>query len=600
MTLTSRNRAAEIAQIVQAHGTERRHLMDIVRETQRKFGCVSGDAMETIASEMDIHRVEVEGVVSFYHFLTKNKLPTITIYLTRGAVPSINGALETAAAFEKELGIKIGESTGDDKVGLEWTSCIGMNDQEPAALINGVVITHLTPDKVPGIVAHLKKGDPPKDLVTETGDGNNSSEHVHAMVNNNIRRTTDVLFGQRNPGDAIRKLVTMSSEDVLGEVKKSNLKGRGGAGFPTGLKWDFCLKNNAETRYIVCNADEGEPGTFKDRVILTELPYLLFEGMTVGARVLGAKEGILYLRSEYEYLRKHLEDVLNNMRNDNLLGINIAGIEGFNFDIRIQMGAGAYICGEETALIESAEGKRGEPRDRPPFPVSRGYMDEPTAVNNVETLCSAARVIEKGADWFISFGTEKSAGTKLLSISGDVDKPGVYEFPFGTKLSDILAEAGGSDAMAVTVGGPSGKIVSSKDFGRMIAFEDLATGGSMIVIGQNRDLLRIVHDYMEFFVEESCGRCTPCRVGNPLMLNRLIKIMEGRGTLSDLEYMKSLGRVVTNTSRCGLGLTSTNPVTTSMESFPELYEKLLTSEDFTPEHDMDRAIEIGREAANFK
>jgi len=598
MALAKETHAADVVGIIEKNGSDRTRLIDIVRETQDTFGCVSEDAIDSIASKMGIHRVEVEGVVSFYHFLTKSRPGSTTIYLTHGAVPSITGVDKIAKAFEDAVGSKFGESSGEDPIGLEWTSCIGMSDQEPAALVDGIVFTNLTPEKVTKLVSHLKDGRDPSELVTETGDGNNSDELVGAMVNNNIRRKGEVIFAERTVGDAVKKLVTMDRADVLGEIKKSNLLGRGGAGFPTWLKWDFCLKCDCEPRYVICNADEGEPGTFKDRVILTERPELVFEGMVVAGYFLFAKEGIIYLRDEYEYLRPLLEDRLNKMREANLLGNNIAGLEGFNFDIRIQMGAGAYICGEETALIESAEGKRGVPRDRPPFPVTYGYEGLPTSVNNVETLACAARIIEKNGTWFNSMGSTKSTGTKVLSVSGDCSNPGVYEVQFGISIEELLSEVGAEDAMAVQVGGPSGRCVPRSEFGRKILFEDLATGGSIIVIGPDRDLLEVVKNFMEFFVEESCGRCTPCRVGNKLLLNALEKIMNGRGTKADIDYIRQLGRTVIMMSRCGLGQTSPNPILTTMEGFPEVYESKLTGEEFVSPHDIEKSIEEGRRAAN--
>jgi [NiFe] hydrogenase diaphorase moiety large subunit len=260
-----------------------------------------------------------------------------------------------------------------------------MNDQEPSAIINGVVFTKLTKTKVKEIVAAMKAGRDMRKLVKKTGDGANQSKLVRAMVVNNIRKKGPVLFAPFTSGTAIRRAVTWTPEDVIAEIKRSNLLGRGGAGFPTGLKWEFCAREKGERRYIVCNADEGEPGTFKDRVILTELPHLLFEGMAVAGYATGAREGILYLRAEYAYLKAHLESVLAAVRRKKILGRNIAGKKGFAFDIAVKMGAGAYICGEESALLESAEAKRGEPRDRPPFPVQVGYRGFPTVVNNVET-----------------------------------------------------------------------------------------------------------------------------------------------------------------------------------------------------------------------
>jgi [NiFe] hydrogenase diaphorase moiety large subunit len=512
----------------------------------------------------------------------------------------MSGAIDIAKVFEREVGRPFGRSLEDDPIGLEWTSCIGMNDQEPAAIVDGVIVTNLNPRKVVDMVTHLKKGGSPKDLVKKRGDGRNASELVNAMVVNNIRKKGEVLLADREVGSGLKRAVAMERSQVLDEVKKSNLKGRGGAGFPCGLKWEFCLKSPGKIRYLLCNADEGEPGTFKDRVLLTEYPELVFEGMAIAGYALGAEEGILYLRGEYAYLRAMLEDTLNRMRNSQLLGRKILNRGGVDFDIRIQVGAGAYVCGEETALIESCEGKRGEPRDRPPFPVTRGYLDYPSVVNNVETLCCAARILEKGADWFKSFGTEKSAGTKLLSVSGDCKNPGVYEFPFGITLNDFLKEVRGSGGSALQVGGPSGECVAPKDFGRKIAFEDLPTGGSMIVFGPDRKLFDAVRDFMEFFVEESCGRCTPCRVGNRLLLNRFNKVAEGRGVKSDLKYMQDLGNVIKIMSRCGLGLTSAHPVLTTMRNFPELYEKVLTDEEFIPEFDLEKAMMEGRAAAGLK
>jgi [NiFe] hydrogenase diaphorase moiety large subunit len=357
------------------------------------------------------------------------------------------------------------------------------------------------------------------------------------------------------------------------------------------MKWDFCRREKAAPHYVVCNADEGEPGTFKDRVILTERPHLLFEGMALAGYAIGAAQGILYLRDEYAYLKPHLEKVLAGLRKKRWLGRTIAGKRGFAFDIEIKLGAGAYVCGEESALIESAQGNRGEPRDRPPFPVQNGYLGKPTTVNNVETLCAAARVLAKGADWFKAFGTPRSAGTKVLSVSGDCKKPGVYEVPFGLSLAELLAEAGGSDARAVQVGGPSGTCVPRAQFERKIAFEDLATGGSIIVFGPDRDLFEVVHNFMDFFCEESCGWCTPCRAGNVLLKRKLEKIMRGQGTVRDLDEIEAWGKMIKATSRCGLGQTSPNPILTTLQGFREIYmAKVHADKAFLPEFDLHQAV----------
>jgi [NiFe] hydrogenase diaphorase moiety large subunit len=319
----------------------------------------------------------------------------------------------------------------------------------------------------------------------------------------------------------------------------------------------------------------------------------------VAGYAVGARLGILYLRSEYAYLRAHLESVLAGLRKEGLLGRGVAGSKDFDFDIVIKSGAGAYICGEESALLESAEGKRGEPRDRPPFPVSSGYRNLPTTVNNVETLATAARILAEGAAWFKAIGTPQSAGTKLLSVSGDCDRPGVYEVEYGLTVAELLDLAGGSGAKAVQVGGPSGNCIAPSGFGRKICFSDLATGGSIIVFGPDRDLFEIVESFMDFFVEESCGWCVPCRAGNVLLKKKFEKVAAGKGTEGDLRDLAAWGQLVKSTSRCGLGQTSPNPILTTLKNFPELYAaRIRKGEDFVTEFDLAAAIQDGCTAAH--
>jgi [NiFe] hydrogenase diaphorase moiety large subunit len=322
------------------------------------------------------------------------------------------------------------------------------------------------------------------------------------------------------------------------------------------MKWNFCAAEKSEHKYIICNADEGEPGTFKDRVILRDFPDLVFEGMTIGGRAIGADMGIVYLRAEYAYLRAHLNEVIQRRRQAGLLGKNIGGIEGFDFDIVLARGAGAYVCGEETALIESLEGFRGEPRNRPPFPAVAGFLNHPTTVNNVETLASVACIFAKGTDWFKGFGTDKSTGYKLFSISGDCEKPGVYEFPWGITVADLLSEVGGAGAKAVQIGGASGVCVPAADFARRLAFEDIPTGGSVMVIGAQRDLLDVAENFLEFFVEESCGQCNPCRLGNPKLLEGVEQLKQGTCSAERLADLKALGATMQVAAKCGLGQTS--------------------------------------------
>ncbi len=589
--------------ICEAHGNDRHRLLDIATEYQRTRGCVDADAMDEIAAALSIPRVDVESLVSFYSFLSGEKKGRVVIRLCDDVIDEMKGAGEVAESLEKELGIRFGETTPDGKFSLEYASCIGMSDQAPAALVNGLVVTQLGPGRARKGTQVLKAArDEELDdiaplLVRDYGDGNNAHDLVRSAVRNNIRLEGDVIFGEMRQGAALDRVISMSPAEVIREIKTSRLRGRGGAGFPTGMKWEFTRAAEADQRYLICNADEGEPGTFKDRVILTERPDLLIEGMTVAGYAIGATEGILYLRAEYVYLRAFLEDVLEQRRQKDLLGKNICGKGGFDFDIRIQMGAGAYICGEETSLISSAEGLRGDPRNRPPFPAQKGYLDKPTSVNNVETLCCAARIIQEGSGWFARMGTSGSSGTKLLSISGDCRRPGVYEVPFGVTLREVFEMCGAETPMAAQVGGPSGHMVGEADFDRKICYDDLATGGALMVFRQGRDLLKVVSKFMAFFVHESCGYCTPCRVGNVLLKERVDKILSGLGETDDIAYLNDLALTVKTASRCGLGQTSPNPVLSTLENFKTTYLSRLreSGRGEQPGFDLDSALAEARD-----
>ncbi len=385
-------------------------------------------------------------------------------------------------------------------------------------------------------------------------------------------RKTPLTFDSIEPGAGLAAALKLSRADLIAEVSASGLRGRGGAGFPTGTKWNLAAAarvKDGEFKYVVCNADEGEPGTFKDRVLLSEYANLVFEGMTIAARAIGARKGILYLRGEYDYLRPQLEKTLAERRETGRLGASILRVPNFDFDIEIRMGAGAYVCGEETALIESLEGHRGEPRNRPPFPVDTGFMKQPTVVNNVETLASVTAILAKGAAWFKGIGSEKSAGFKLFSVSGDCERPGVYEFPFAITIRQLLEKVGGTNAKAVQVGGASGTCVPASQFDRKIAFEDVATGGSIIVFGAQRDMLHVAKNFMEFFVEESCGQCTPCRVGNKKLLEGIEMLEQGTCSTAYLKELLSLCETMQLASKCGLGQSSPNAFVSIVTHFQD-------------------------------
>jgi [NiFe] hydrogenase diaphorase moiety large subunit len=374
-------------------------------------------------------------------------------------------------------------------------------------------------------------------------------------------------FGSIEADAGLKRALAMGRSDIIEQLHASGLKGRGGAGFPTGVKWNLAAAVRSEEKYLVCNADEGEPGTFKDRVILTECADLVFEGMTIGGYAIDADEGIVYLRAEYAYLRPHLEEALQERRKRNLLGKGILGKEGFDYDISIHMGAGAYICGEETALLESLEGRRGEARNRPPFPVQRGYRHQPTAVNNVETLAWVPCILVKGSDWFQSVGTQDSTGHKIFSVSGDCKRPGAYELPMGITVAQLLDLVGGEGAKAVQIGGASGRCVPASQFHRTIAYEDIPTGGSVIVFGPERDMLGVAVSFLEFFVDESCGQCTPCREGNVKLLEGARMLQEGRCSTRYLQDLLSLAETMQVSSKCGLGQSSPNAFVSIVTQF---------------------------------
>lgn len=568
-----------ISTICESFGNDRSRMMDIVLAVQESFGCIDGAAMEIIAAATGSPLVEVEGVVSFYAFTSEEPTGKVVIRLCNDVPDLLLGVEKVAEGLEEELGIRMGETTPDGRFTLAWTSCIGMSDQAPAALFNDLVVPHLGPGTARRIVSYLKESNDFSDLrrviVREYGDGNNSHDLVRAAVTNNLRRKGEVIFGEMDPCAGLGKALSMSPAEVIREIKTARLRGRGGAGFPAGMKWEFARATGGDQRYVICNADEGEPGTFKDRVILTERPHMVLEGMTIAAYAIGASEGLIYLRGEYAYLRRYLEQMIADRREMGLLGEGVCGKEGFDFDIRIQMGAGAYICGEETALISSCEGLRGDPKNRPPFPAQHGYLGKPTSVNNVETLACVARILEMGSGWFSSMGTRGSTGTKLLSISGDCTRQGVYEVPFGVTLQDVLKMCGAEDPIAAHIGGPSGEMVGPDGFDRTICFDDLPTGGSVMVFGGRRNIVEIAAKFMEFFIDESCGYCTPCRVGNVLLKERLDKILAGRGEPADLDYLEELAGTVKTTSRCGLGQNSPHPVLSTIRSFRSVYEGML-------------------------
>lgn len=382
-----------------------------------------------------------------------------------------------------------------------------------------------------------------------------------------IDPTSIDTYIKRGGFEALRKVHAMMPEQVIEEIKTSSLRGRGGAGFPCGLKWELARNSPGDAKYLICNADEGEVGTFKDRYILENDPFSLVEGMAIAGYSIGAEQGYIYLRAEYHHLLGSLVNAIKQVQDAGYLN-------GFN--IHIQEGAGAYICGEESALMESIEGKRGEVRYRPPFPPTKGLWGKPTVINNVETLMNIPPIIFNGAEWFKKIGTERSKGTKVFSISGDVEKPGVWELELGSMLKELVEHlAGARNIKAIQVGGATGRIIPFSMINTPLSFETILGAGAITVFDESRDILEIVYKTLEFLAEESCGKCTPCREGTTILAQILDNIINGRGKRKDIADLEELSRTMMLSSLCGLGQGAPNPVMDTLKHFRADYENRL-------------------------
>ena len=484
-----------------------------------------------------------------------------------------------------------------DDVQVIKTGCFGFCEQGPIVKImpDNTFYTRVKPEDVERIVnEHLIKGRKVPDLLYTNPE---NKEHVSDSKHMDFYKK-QIRIALRNCGfidpenidecisrggyEALGKCLSeMTPEQVIAEMKASGLRGRGGAGFPTGLKWELCAKNKADQKYVICNADEGDPGAFMDRSILEGDPNSVIEAMAICGYAIGASKGLIYIRAEYPLAIDRLKIAIRQAREYGLLGEDILG-SGFNFDIELRYGAGAFVCGEETALIHSMEGMRGEPTLKPPFPAVSGYMGKPSNVNNVETFANVPVIITKGAEWFNKIGTEKSKGTKVFALAGQINNVGLIEVPMGITLREIIYEIGGGikggrKFKAVQTGGPSGGCLTEKHLDTPIDYESLMAAGSMmgsggmVVMDETSCMVAIAKFYLEFTCEESCGKCTPCRVGNKRLCEILDKITKGNGTMKDLEDLRNLAAVIKDTALCGLGQTSPNPVLSTMANFMDEY-----------------------------
>ncbi|MFA5013676.1 MAG: NADH-quinone oxidoreductase subunit NuoF [Candidatus Paceibacterota bacterium] len=477
------------------------------------------------------------------------------------------------------------------------TGCFGFCEKGPIVKVipDNTFYTQVKPEDAEEIVAeHILKGRKVSRLLYENPENQEhiaDSRHMGfyqkqmriALRNCGVidPENIDEYIG-RDGYSALAQVVTdLTPEQAIAMVKQSGLRGRGGAGFPTGLKWEITSKFSSDQKYVVCNADEGDPGAFMDRSILEGDPNSIIEAMAICGYCIGATKGLVYIRAEYPLAIKRLEIAIAQAREYGLLGDNIFGSK-FSFDMELRYGAGAFVCGEETALIASMEGKRGEPRVKPPFPAESGYMQKPTNVNNVETFANVPVIFLKGPEWYSSIGTEKSKGTKVFALAGKINNVGLIEVPMGITLREIIYEIGGGikngkKFKAVQTGGPSGGCLTEAhldtpiDFDSLVAAGSMMGSGGMIVMDEDDCMVSIAKFYLEFIVEESCGKCTPCRIGNKRMLEILEKITQGKGNMEDLDHLRNLAYVIKDTSLCGLGQSSPNPVLSTLENFYDEY-----------------------------
>ena len=484
-----------------------------------------------------------------------------------------------------------------DKIDVITTGCFGFCEKGPIVKVipDNTFYTQVAPDDVEEIVSkHIISGNKVERLLyVDPKNGQHVSDSKHMDFYRKQMRIALRNCGTIDPENIEEYiardgymaladcLLHKKPMEVIDLIKKSGLRGRGGGGFPTGLKWEFAHKQESDIKYVVCNADEGDPGAFMDRSIMEGDPHSIVEAMTVCGYSIGAPKGLVYIRAEYPLAIQRLRTAIKQAREYGLLGERIFGTD-FSFDIEIRYGAGAFVCGEETALIHSMEGKRGEPTLKPPFPAESGYLGKPTNVNNVETFANIPIILTKGPEWFASIGTEKSKGTKVFALAGKINNVGLIEVPMGTTLREVIYDIGGGikngkKFKAVQTGGPSGGCLTEKhldtpiDFDNLLAAGSMMGSGGMIVMDEDDCMVSVARFYLDFTVEESCGKCTPCRIGNKRLLELLNKITEGKATEKDLETLSTLGKVIKDTALCGLGQTSPNPVLSTLDNFYEEY-----------------------------
>jgi NADH-quinone oxidoreductase subunit F len=528
-------------------------LLPALHAAQRVYGWLPQEVAAEVARSLQVPLADVHGVIEFYSLFYNEPVGRRIIRVCTDPACGLKGADGILRHLCEHHGIEAGQSPPDLSLTIERSPCLGLCDQAPAVW---------TTD----------------DGRWAVGDGSAEIDRPRSAVYGPMMRLLTAHCGNgptslEKYGEyaALKKALTMRPEDVIAEVKSAGLVGRGGAAFPTGVKWEGAARAEGDQKYIVCNADESEPGTFKDRILLLDDPHRTIEGMCIAAHAIGATKGYIYLRGEYPYILPVLENALTEAR--------AAGYLGEHFDVEVRLGAGAYICGEETALFESIEGKRGFPRVKPPFPTTHGLFGQPTVINNVETLCNVPLILHEGAAGYRKIGTEKSPGPKLFCVSGDVARPGLYEVPFGVTLRDLLDMAGLHSApQAVLFGGAAGAFATSTHLDMKLTFEDLRAAGLplgsgvVMVFDESRDLCDVLKRLGRFFAHESCGKCYPCQMGTQRQMEILDRVAAGKTLDGDLERLQDVGWTMTDASLCGLGQTAAGAVLSAVKLWPELFD----------------------------
>jgi NADH-quinone oxidoreductase subunit F len=547
-------------------------LLPALHAAQEIYGYLPEVVAEEVGRLLKVPLADVHGVIEFYSMFYNHPLGKTVVRVCSDPACAMAGGEQVLQAVCRHLNLAEGATSSDGAFTAERAPCLGLCEHAPAVLVNKTAIGHADPDKV----AEICHG-------TASRPGGILGGDRLLTVNCGKGRPTTIAEYQAGGGySGLRKALALGPQAVIAEVKASGLVGRGGAAFPTGVKWEGAANAPGTRRYVVCNADESEPGTFKDRVLMEEDPHRILEGMLIAAYAIGATKGYVYVRGEYPYAFAVLEEAVNEALSAGYLGSQIIGAD-FEFDIEIRLGAGAYICGEETALFESIEGKRGFPRLKPPFPTTHGLFGMPTAINNVETLCNVPYIIERGASAYRELGTEKSPGTKLFCLSGDVTRPGLYEVPFGVSLRHLFVDLaggvrGGRRLQAILFGGAAGAFAVSDQLDVEMSFEGLRQAGLplgsgvVMVFDDSRDLRQLLLGLAHFFAHESCGKCYPCQLGTQRQYEILQRLAAGKALTGDAGRLADVGWTMSDSSICGLGQTAATAVLSALKLWPEMFE----------------------------